>query len=172
MADTLVNRVASSGIMTIDLEVYYPTVQIVEIDLKDYLYMELILKEKDFRTALKGVDWNSYKGQQVLVNCSVDAIIPMWAYMLVATYLQGVAVGVYQGDMGSYLAHYYEAALGGIDLQDYRDKMVVIKGCGDKPVPAAAYLKLTTLLQPVAKSIMYGEPCSTVPIYKRPRPQS
>jgi len=111
MADTLVNRVASSGIMTIDLEVYYPTVQIVEIDLKDYLYMELILKEKDFRTALKGVDWNSYKGQQVLVNCSVDAIIPMWAYMLVATYLQGVAVGVYQGDMGSYLAHYYEAAL-------------------------------------------------------------
>jgi len=172
MTDTLVNRVASSGIMTIDLETYYPASQIAVIDLKDYLYKELILREKEFRTALKEMDWSAYQGQIVAVYCSTDAIIPMWAYMLVATYLNGVAEEVYQGDVASYLAHYYDRRLEQLDTEAYRDRMVVIKGCGAKPVPAAAYLKLTSVLQPIAKSIMYGEPCSTVPIYKRPRPQS
>lgn len=172
MTDTLVNRVASSGIMTIDLETYYPSADIAVIDLKEFLFKELILREKDFRTALKEMDWELYREKIVAVYCSTDAIIPMWAYMLVATYLNGMASEVYQGNVTSYLSHYYSNKLGELDTAAYQDRLVVIKGCGDKPVPAAAYLKLTSVLQPVAKSIMYGEPCSTVPIYKRPRPQS
>lgn len=166
--DTLVNRVANSPLITINLEDYYPAEEMVAFDLKDYLYMELMLKEKDFRTALKGHDWESYKDKVVCIYCSTDAIIPMWAYMLVSTYLSE-AKDIYQGTMEDYLRDHYRSVVRAIDVSGYEDRPMVIKGCSDKPVPAAAYLELTARLQPVAKSIMFGEPCSTVPVYKKPR---
>ncbi len=165
----LVNRVANSGIITINLEEYYPSEDIVVFDLKDYLYMELILKEKDFRTALKALDWSQYQAKIVLVICSNDAIIPVWAYMLVSAYLTPVAHDVYQGAADAYLTHHYAGVIAQIEGEQYVGSRVVIKGCSDKPVPPSAYLQLTRQLQPHAQSIMYGEPCSTVPIFKRPR---
>jgi len=167
MADALINRVANSGIVSIDLEQYYPTQEMAEFDIKGFLFMELILKEKEFRTTLKSFDWTQFAGKIVLINCSNDAIIPIWAYMLVATYLKEQAQSVYQGDKESYLTHYYDELIRKWDVKDHEGKMIVIKGCGDKYVPPHAYLALTQKLQSVAKSIMYGEPCSTVPIYKQ-----
>lgn len=169
MADTLINRVAQSGIITINLEDLYPSHKVVLFDLKDFLFMEMILKEKDFRTALKAIDWSDYNEKIVLVSCSADAIIPMWAYMLVGSYLEGQAYDVYNGSLAEYLAHHYEQVITGMKVEQYHDKIIVIKGCGAMPVPPQAYLKLTSVLKPIAKSIMYGEPCSTVPIFKKAR---
>ena len=169
MADTLINRVANSGIITLNLEDHFPEKEIATFDLKDYLFMEMILKEKDFRSALKTLDWTAYDGKIVVVHCSVDAIIPMWAYMLVGSYLEGVADTTYQGTASEYLAQHYTGVIDGLAIGQYTDKMIVIKGCGEKPVPPQAYLALTQRLKSVAKSIMYGEPCSTVPIYKKPK---
>ncbi len=172
MSDILINKVANSGLITIDLESYYPAQEIVEFDLVAYLYMELILKEKDFRKSLKEHDWSQYNGKIVLVYCSKEAIIPVWAYMLVARYLVEIAHDVYQGGHRDYLTHHYDNILSAMPTEKYTDMMIVIKGCGDKSVPSQAYLKLTSLLQPIVKSIMYGEPCSTVPVYKKPRTKS
>lgn len=165
----LVNRVAQSGLITLNLEEHFPSAEMVDFDLKDYLFMELILKEKDFRAALKEHDWTQYEGKVLLVFCSTDAIIPVWAYMLVATYAQPYATAIYQGTQEEYLKQYYEQVVSTFPVNEYEDKRIVIKGCSDKPVPPAAYLALTRALRPFAKSIMYGEPCSTVPIYKKPR---
>jgi len=165
----LVNRVANSGIITINLEEFYPTQDIVVFDLKDFLFMEMILKEKDFRTALKEIDWSTYQDKIALVICSNDAIIPVWAYMLVSAYLAPVAHDIYQGTTEAYLAHHYAQVISEIDASQYEGSRIVIKGCSDKPVPPSAYLELTKSLQPYGQSIMYGEPCSTVPIFKRPR---
>jgi len=165
----LVNRVAESGLITINLEDYYPDNEIVEFDLKDYLFKELILKEKDFRLALKNLEWNQYKDKVVLIFCSSDAIIPVWSYMLVSAYLSPIATDIYQGTKKEYLTHHYVGVIERLDSSDYDQKRIVIKGCSNKPVPPSAYAELTKLLQPVAQSIMYGEPCSTVPIFKRPR---
>lgn len=165
----LVNRVASSGLVTINLENYFPKAPIKIFDLKDYLFMELILKEKDFRAALKAHDWTQYEGKVLCVYCSTDAIIPTWAFMLVATYAAAYAVDIAQTDEQTYLTLAYQKALSTINPADYEDKRIVIKGCSHKPVPVFAYVELTRLLQPVVKSIMFGEPCSTVPIYKKPR---
>ncbi len=165
----LVNRVANSGLITINLEEYYPEGEMVSFDLKDFLFMEMILKEKDFRAALKEHDWSVYAGKHLLVYCSVDAIIPMWAYMLVASYAEPVTASVFQGEKASFLAVKYSEALSTLDFSEYEGKRIVIKGCSDKPVPASAYTELTSRLRPYAKSIMYGEPCSTVPVFKRPR---
>jgi Protein of unknown function (DUF2480) len=163
---TLVNRVANSGLITFNLEDYYPRAEIAHFDLKNFLFMELILKEKDFREALKSHDWTQYEDKIVLVYCSTDAIIPMWAYMLAATHLQPIAAEIFQGTQEAYLVNAYQKALAKIDPTDFAGKKMVIKGCSDKPVPAAAYLEITRILRPVAQSIMYGEPCSTVPIFK------
>lgn len=161
------NRVANSPLITINLEHFYPKTDIVEFDLKDYLFMELILKEKDFRDALKAYDWATIEGKQVCVLCSTDAIIPVWAYMLVAAYVSEAGGFVFQGSSEQYLEAYYYSFIQSMDVSDYQDKMLVIKGCSEKPVPPIAYATLTARLQPIAKSIMYGEPCSTVPIYKK-----
>jgi len=166
---SLVNRVAESGLLTINLEDFYPDSDIAQFDIKDYLYKELILKEKDFRNALKGVDWEQYRDKIVLIYCSSDAIIPVWAYMLVTAYLSPVVFSIYQGNKKEFLTHHYMSVISTIDKDQYDQKRVVIKGCSNKPVPASAYAEITKLLQPVAQSIMYGEPCSTVPIFKRPR---
>lgn len=165
----LVNRVANSGLMTINLEAFYPKGEIVEFDLKDYLFMELILKEKDFREALKAHDWSAYQGKNLLVFCSADAIIPMWAHMLIAAYAAPFALAIVEGTKEEFLKLKYQENLSQIDFDQYEDKRIVIKGCSDKPVPAFAYSLLTQKLRSKAKSIMFGEPCSTVPVYKKPR---
>ncbi len=165
----LINRVANSGLKVINLESYYPQHDMVDFDLKPFLFMELILKEKDFRGALKDHDWDQYKDKIVCVFVSVDAIIPVWAFMLVASYLEPVAHVVFTGRPSEYLTFHYEKVMESFDAAEYKDERVVIKGCSDKQVPASAYAALTTKLRPFAQSIMYGEPCSTVPIFKRPR---
>lgn len=171
MDKPLVNKVAKSGLITIRLEEFFPEVELAKFDLKDYLFMEMILKEKDFRTALKEHDWSQYEGKTLLVYSSADAIIPMWAYMLVAAYATPYAKELYQGTEQQYYQATFHKIIAEMDLEPYKGQRLVIKGCGDKEVPASAYLELTNRLQPHARSIMYGEPCSTVPIYKKPRMQ-
>ena len=167
MADILVNRVANSGIITLNLEKYFPEQEIAHFDLKDYLFMEMILKEKDFRKSLKEMDWSQYKGKILLIYCSNDAIIPLWSYMLVASYAHDVVHDTYVGDEEAYLNHHYQNVINEMDLSAYKDKRIVIKGCSNKPVPAGAYQNLTRRLKSSALSIMFGEPCSMVPIYKK-----
>lgn len=167
MADTLINKVAESGLISFDLEEYYPKEPIKVFDLKGYLFMELILKEKDFRAALQTTDWQIYKGANVAITCSADAIIPMWAYMLVACYLQPVAVTVVFGDEKNLISTLLLKNIATVKGEEYTDKRVVIKGCGEVAIPESAYVEITNKLLPFVKSIMYGEPCSTVPIYKK-----
>ena len=163
----LVNRVAQSGLVTIDLEALYPSGEVVSFDLKDYLFMGLILKEKDFREALKALDWTQYQGTNLAVHCSADAIIPMWAYMLVATYAAPFANDIAQTTPEQFVETAFLKNLAVLDISDYAGKRIVVKGCSDKPVPPSAYMEITRRLQPVALSIMFGEPCSTVPVYKK-----
>lgn len=167
MDKPIVNRVANSGLITLKLEDYFPQQPIAQFDLKDFLYMELILKEKDFRAAIKAFDWEQYRGKILLVDCSADAIIPLWAYMLVAVAAAPYAHDVFQGTESEYYKAYFLRKIEHLDIEQYRDQRMVIKGCGARPVPAAAYLEITRRLQPIAKSIMFGEPCSTVPVYKQ-----
>jgi hypothetical protein len=166
MADEIINKVAGSAILQIDLEEYFPKDEIVVFDLKPHLFMELILKEKDFREGLQKLDWTIYQDKIVAVTCTADAIIPMWAYMLIATHLQPIAKEIVFGDENAALKHVFLERINQIDTNQYEDKRVVIKGCGELPVGEYAYMEITKKLRPVAKSIMYGEPCSTVPIYK------
>lgn len=167
MDETLVNKVSASGLVSLDLEDYYPKQDIATFDLKDHLFMGLILKEKDFREALKNLDWSVFRDSFVTITCSADAIIPSWAYMLVASYLQPVAKDILVGTTEEMIKHLMLKNLNNLPISEYTDQRVVIKGCGDLAVGDFAYAEITKLLLPVAKSIMYGEPCSTVPIYKR-----
>ena len=167
MEEVFVNKVAESGIITLDLEDFYPKEETVVFDMKDHLFMGLILKEKDFRETMKLLDQEPYKEKNVALTCSADAVIPVWAYMLVATYLQPVAKEIIFGDAEFLHKTLFLKNLNKINVTDYEDKRVVIKGCGELPITEAAYVAITGLLRPVAKSIMYGEPCSTVPIYKK-----
>lgn len=167
--DEIVNKVAGSGLVTIDLEEFYPKGERVLLDIKDQLFQGLLLREKDFREYIKQEDWSKYKDTYVAVTCSADAIIPTWAYMLLASALEPFAKKVVFGTAETLETVLYDELLRGIDVQQYKDARVVIKGCGNLPVPRAAYVELTRLLRPHVKSIMYGEPCSTVPIYKQPK---
>jgi hypothetical protein len=167
MSDTIINKVAESGLITLDLEAYYPTEEIVVFDLKPYLFMELILKEKEFRQALQEHDWSQYKEKIVAVHCSADAIIPMWAYMLVASYLQPFAENIIVGTEEDARRQLFLRNINAIYTGPFTDQRIVIKGCGDLPIGEYAYLEITKRLRPIAKTIMYGEPCSTVPVYKR-----
>jgi Protein of unknown function (DUF2480) len=167
MEEIMTNKVAESGIITLNLEDYYPKGDTAVFDLKDYLFMGLILKEKDFREALKNLDLTVYTGKNVALTCTADAIIPMWAYMLAASYLQPVALSVVFGNEDFLQKTLFLKNLYTINTADFADKRVVIKGCGDLPISESAYVEITNLLRPVAKSIMYGEPCSTVPIFKK-----
>ena len=166
--EAIVNKVAESGIVTLDLAPYVPPTQtLAAFDLKPFLFREMILKEKDYRAALQTHDWKQYEGLHVAITCSVDAIVPVWAYMLAASYLQPVAASVYYGTREEMAKALMTKSITDIDTAEFADKRVVIKGCGDTPIPDAAYVMVTHHLRPVAKSIMYGEPCSTVPIYKK-----
>ncbi len=167
MEDVIVNKVAESGLITLDLEEYYPKEEVAIFDLKDHLFMGLILKEKDYREALKNLDWSIYQNKNVAITCSADAVIPMWAYMLAATYLQPIVKDVVFGNEDFLHRTLFLKNLSVINPVEFTDKRVVIKGCGDKSISETAYVEITKLLRPFVKSIMYGEPCSTVPIYKK-----
>jgi hypothetical protein len=161
------NKVAESGLITIDLEKYYPDQHPLSFDLKNFLFMEMLLREKDFREALDQHDWTQYDKRDVAVYCSTDAIVPMWAYMLVASKLSGIARSIVSGTPEEAFKQVFLQNIRQVDAEAYEGKRVVVKGCGDKPIPEYAYAAISIRLLPVVKSLMYGEPCSTVPVYKR-----
>jgi Protein of unknown function (DUF2480) len=169
MNDPIINKVAESGIVTLDLEKYFPKGENIVFDMKDYLFMGMILKEKDFREALKKTDWSNFRDKNVALNCTADAIIPVWAWMLAATYLQPVAREIVMGDEKDLHKTLFLKNINVIDINQFAEKKIVIKGCGETPIADYVYMEITKLLRPVAQSIMYGEPCSTVPVYKKPR---
>jgi hypothetical protein len=168
MSEEIINKVANSGLITIDLEEFYPKGERVVFDLKPLLFQELILKEKDFREFIKQHDWASYKDKMVAITCSADAVVPTWAFMLVSIALEPFAEKIIFGNLETLEAIIFNEVLQTITYPDYQDKRVVIKGCSNLPVSTNAYVELVRGLRPYAKSIMYGEPCSTVPLYKAP----
>ena len=167
MEEAIVNKVAQSSLETIDLEKFYPEGETIVFDMKDHLFMELILKEKDYRENLKKMDWSVYENKNVYITCSADAIIPLWAYMLAVSYLQPVAKEVVAGNESFMHEVLFLKNLLKINVKEFEGKRVVIKGCGEKEIPASVYAEITKILLPVVQSIMYGEPCSTVPVYKK-----
>jgi len=167
MAELLNNKVAESGIVSIDLASLLPSNEIIIFDIKPYLFMELILKEKEFRVALLTTDLTIYQDKVVGIICSVDAIIPMWANMLIVSALNPFAKRVYFGSVNKVREQQLLENINKLNINEYNDQRVVIKGCGDTPIGESAYIAITQKLRPVVKSIMYGEPCSTVPVYKK-----
>ena len=165
--ENIINKVAQSGLVTLDPAQFYAPGERVVYDIKDNLFHGLILREKDFREFIKGHDWAQYRDKNVAVTCTADAIVPAWAYMLLGNRLQPYARQVVFGDADVLETVLFVKEVSALDVEQYRDQRVVIKGCGDVPVPVSAYVELTQKLTPVVKSIMFGEPCSTVPIYKR-----
>lgn len=161
------NRVQESGLMTIDLGIFLPKQSPVSFDLTPFLFKGLLLREKDFREAMMHHDWQQYKGQCVAIHCSSDAIIPPWSYMLVSVRLSGIAKAAYLGTPGDIEKHLVLQEIAAYDFSGYADCRVVVKGCGDRETPDVAFVAVTTRLAPIVKSLLYGEPCSTVPIYKR-----
>jgi hypothetical protein len=168
MSQEIINKVANSGLITIDLEEFYPKGERVLFDLKPLLFQELILKEKDFREFIKEHDWAGYKDKMVAITCTADAIVPTWAFMLVSIALEPFAKKIIFGSLATLEAILFNEVLKTINYSEYQDKRIVIKGCGNLPVSINAYVDLVRGLKPFAKSIMYGEPCSTVPLYKAP----
>lgn len=165
--DEIVNKVASSGLVTLSLEEIYPEGRRESIDIARKLWQGIALKEKDFREWIRSNDWEHYRDCYVAVYCSADAILPHWAFMLVSSALSGIARGVYAGSPEAMESWIFKRLIESIDLETYRDARVVIKGCSEREVPVSAYADLVSHLQPVVKSLMFGEPCSTVPVYKR-----
>lgn len=167
--EPIVNRVAQSALVSIDLEMYYPEGERVLVDIKDILFQGLLLREKDFRQWVKEHDWAQYAGKHVAITCTADAIVPVWAYMLIASVLEPYTHSFIFGDLEALEDSLFRDALDPLQGADYQDAKVVVKGCSHKPVPVSAYVEITRKLRPYVASIMYGEPCSTVPIYKKPR---
>ncbi|HLT54108.1 MAG TPA: DUF2480 family protein [Flavobacteriaceae bacterium] len=169
MAEEIINRVANSSLTTVDLEDFYPKGNRVLFDIKDWLFQELILKEKDFREHVKNHDWSQYQDTYVALTCTADAIIPSWAYLLITTQLSPVAKKVVVGNLELLETTIFQDVIAQMDVSLYNDKPIIIKGCSNKPIPDSAYTLLISKLQPVAKTIMFGEACSTVPLYKKPK---
>ncbi len=165
--EEIINKVTQSGLLTFNLEDYYDKNKRTVFDIKDCLFMGLILKEKDFREFIKTNNWEQYRDQNVAITCSADAIVPTWAYMLIASKLNTVANHYVFGDLNDLENALFQKALSRVDLEAFRDKKLIIKGCGHLPVPTFAYVEISKLLLPVVSSLMYGEPCSTVPVFKR-----
>ena len=166
--ENIVNKVAQSGLITIDLAKYAPAEDnIIVYDIKDNLFHGLILKEKDFRDFVKGKDWSLYQDKDVAITCSTDAIVPTWAYMILANKMAPYAKSINFGTIDEVRNILFLQAIDQIDYEQYADQRVVIKGCGDIAIPEGAFVRFTSRLSAVVKSIMYGEPCSTVPVYKR-----
>ena len=167
MENEIINKVASSGLITFNFEDYYPEGDRVMIDLKDLLFEGLILREKDLRMFVKEHDWSQYKDKNIALTCTAEAVIPTWAYMLLAIALQPFAKRIVFGDLDKLETVLYLDKLSTMDLNPFIDQRIVVKGCSNIKVPEAAYIEITRLLTPVAKSIMFGEPCSTVPLFKK-----
>jgi hypothetical protein len=165
--DEIVNKVAESGLITINLEDFYPEGERILFDIKPWLFQEIILKEKDFREHIKNHDWNIYQNKFVALTCTADAIIPTWAYMLIAAQLSSIAKKIVFGDLKKLEEEIFHDAFQKLNPEEYRDQRIILKGCSNKEVPASAYVEFTNLLRPFVKSIMYGEACSTVPVYKK-----
>ena len=167
MEDEIINRVANSKLVLVDLEDYYPKGQRTVFDIKDWLFHELVLREKDFRDYVNQHDWSQYMGHYVALTCTADAIIPAWAFMLLTMHLEPFAKRIVVGDLEQLETSIYQEIIQNLETDAYVDQMLIIKGCAHKPVPANAYILLSQKLKPIAKSIMYGEACSSVPLYKR-----
>ncbi|WP_378180054.1 DUF2480 family protein [Aquimarina sp. SS2-1] len=168
MEEEIINRVANNkNLITFDLEDYYPKGERVLFDIKDWLYEGFILREKDFRKHVSDHDWSLYQDKFVALSCSSDAIIPGWAYLLLTSALIPFAKKVAVGSLEDLETILYAQIINKLDVSDYQDKLLIIKGCSNKPVPESAYVELIQKLQPIAKSIMYGEACSSVPLFKR-----
>jgi uncharacterized protein DUF2480 len=166
MQDEIINRITNSKLVTIDLEDYYPEGKRVVFDIKDWLFEGLVLREKNFRQNVKNHDWSQYQDSYIVLTCSTEAIIPSWAYMLLTTHLAPFAKKVLVGNLETLETSIYQDIIRGLDVSEYKNKPVIIKGCSNKPVPKNAYILLTSKLLPITKSIMYGEACSSVPLYK------
>ena len=160
------NRVAESKLVTIDLEDYYQQGKRVVFDIKEWLFQELILKEKDFRNQVQNHDWSQYQGDFVVLSCSADAIIPSWAYLLITSQMSPFAQRIVVGDLVTLETAIYQEIISNLSIDDYKNKPIIIKGCANKPIPETAYIQLISRLIPIAKSVMYGEACSTVPLFK------
>lgn len=167
MENEIVNRVANSKLVVVDLEDYYPKGQRTVFDIKNWLFQELVLREKDFRTQVNEHDWAQYQDQYVAMICTSDAIVPAWAFMLLTMHLQPYAKRIVVGDLEKLETAIYQDIIKALDVSIYEDQFLIIKGCSNKPVPTNAYILLSEKLRPIAKSIMYGEACSSVPLYKR-----
>jgi hypothetical protein len=167
MSEEIVNRVANSKLVVVDLEDYYPKGKRILFDIKDWLYEGIVLREKEFRAHVNSHDWSQYKDAYVALTCSTDAIIPAWAYMLVTMYLEPFAKKVLIGDLEQLEVSLYQTIIENLDTEMFKGKPLIIKGCSNKPVPANAYILLSQKLKPIAQSIMYGEACSSVPLFKK-----
>jgi hypothetical protein len=166
MSGEIVNRVANSSLITFNLEDFYPSGKRILFDIKDWLFHGLVLKEKEFRDYVKNHDWSFYKDTYVALTCSTDAIIPAWAFMLIALELETYAKKVSVGNLEQLESLIYQDLINSINVIEYKDKPIIIKGCSNKPIPINAYTMIVNKLKPIAKSIMYGEACSSVPLYK------
>jgi Protein of unknown function (DUF2480) len=167
MADVIINKVSESGLITLNLESFYPKEEIIGFDIKEFLFMGQILKEKDFRESLASTLWERYKDKSVAIYCSADAIIPLWAYMLASSHLQPIAREVFSGTPEELKKMVFIRNIQALETDQFEDKRVVIKGCGEIAIGEYAFVEITNKLRPVVKSLMYGEPCSTVPVYKK-----
>lgn len=167
MEKEIINRVANSKLAVLDLEDYYPEGKRVSLDIKDWLFEGFVLREKDFREHVIHHSWSQYQDQYVALTCSTDAIIPAWAYMLIILELESISKKTVIGDLDMLESFIYQDIIKHLNLDDYKNKPVIIKGCSNKPVPGNAFLMITEKLKPIATSIMYGEACSSVPLYKK-----
>ena len=167
MSKEIINKIANSKLITIDLEDYYPQGKRVVIDIKNWLFEEIILKEKDFRTSVNEHDWTQYQDNFVALTCSSDAIIPSWAYMLITTNLASFAKKIIVGSLSELETTIFQEVISDLPVEEYKNRPIIIKGCSEKEIPETAYVQLVSKLIPVAKSVMYGEACSTVPLYKK-----
>ena len=166
MSGEIVNRVANSGLINIDLSDYAPKQNIAVLEVKDFLFQGIILKEKEFRTSLKEFDFSIYQGKTVAIHCSADAIVPMWAFMLVTSYLKGIANEIHFGKKEDVFQQIFTANIDAIDSTEFQNKKVIVKGCGQIPLSASLYMAITKKLQNTVSSLMFGEACSAVPVLK------
>ena len=166
MSGEIVNRVANSGLINIDLSDYAPKQNIAVLEVKDFLFQGIILKEKEFRTSLKEFDFSIYQGKTVAIHCSADAIVPMWAFMLVTSYLKGIASKIHFGKKEDVFQQIFTANIDAIDATEFKNKKVIVKGCGQIPLSESLYIAITIKLQNTVSSLMFGEACSAVPVLK------
>ncbi|WKZ59143.1 MAG: DUF2480 family protein [Cyclobacteriaceae bacterium] len=170
--DEIINRVSASGLITFDLETFYQQGERISLDIKDQLFQGLVLREKDFRDFVKSHDWKQYQDKFVAITCSTDAIVPIWAYMLIATALRPYARLFFFGSLERLEEKIFEQQLSEVDWQEFKNKKVVVKGCSKVEVPVSIYLEVVRQLLPLVSSLMFGEPCSTVPLFKVPKQTS